>query len=152
MIRRGRKDRVPLKSDFTQFVGEIGAVQAESNSEEFPCQLCPLPRKMIRKIQNSCFCFEWQSITSSSCWLLLVLRQTSKQTNRVTRFLLVPSSSLQAVKEVGGHHAFSKQSQLTQLWSKLTPPTFLKFTKNQLRHAWFMLVLFQKVLFHTDSS
>lgn len=50
MIRRGRKDRVPLKSDFMQFVGEIGAVQAESNSEEFPCQLCPLPRKMIRKI------------------------------------------------------------------------------------------------------
>lgn len=50
VICRGRKDRVPLKSDFTRFVGEIGAVQAESNSEEFPFQLCPLHRKMIRNI------------------------------------------------------------------------------------------------------
>lgn len=113
---------------------------------------------------------KWSAFISSFCLAFLSLKTKKSKTKtppastppppptkqnknkQEVSFLLLLSCYQQTEKEIGGHQAFGKQSELTQLHSRLTPPTFLKFTKNQLGHAWFMLVLFQKVLFHTNSS
>lgn len=155
LVMHCRKNRVTPPSDFMQFVGETGEVVAQGRL--FSSKLLPLY-------------FEVISIYFLILFGLLVFKNKKSKTKtppastppppptkqnknkQEVSFLLLLSCYQQTEKEIGGHQAFGKQSELTQLHSRLTPPTFLKFTKNQLGHAWFMLVLFQKVLFHTNSS
>lgn len=98
----------------------------------------------------------WVAIYHLFILLAPACRQTNKQTNKqgdsFPAVSLIFSVSREGSRWTSGLQQAVPTHPAAQLRSKLTPPTFLKFTQNQLRHAWFLLALFQKVLFHTDSS